>query len=48
MTEGIRIAFSYLSRRNFQRIPQPDGVLKMKPVWFGDAMREWEKSRNAS
>jgi hypothetical protein len=36
---------AYLSRRNFRRIPHPNRLLKMGPVWFEKTVAEWERSR---
>ncbi len=35
---------SYLSRGNFRRIPRPNRLLKMGPLWFEVAVEEWERS----
>lgn len=37
---------SYLSRRNFRRIPRPNRVLAMGPVWFEGPVKEWERSKS--
>ena len=37
---------AYLSRRNFRRIPRPNRLLKMGPVWFEKTVMEWERSKN--
>lgn len=37
---------AYLSRRNFRRIPRPNRLLKMGPVWFEKTVSEWERSKN--
>jgi predicted DNA-binding transcriptional regulator AlpA len=45
---GRRLGFkrhtvlAYLSRRNFRRIPRPNRVLAMGPVWYEKSIREWE------
>ena len=36
---------AYLSRRNFRRIPRPNRLLAMGPIWFGKCVREWEARR---
>jgi predicted DNA-binding transcriptional regulator AlpA len=33
---------AYLSRRNFRRIPRPNRLLAMGPVWYEKSVREWE------
>jgi hypothetical protein len=33
---------AYLSRRNFRRIPRPNRLLAMGPVWYEKCVREWE------
>jgi predicted DNA-binding transcriptional regulator AlpA len=33
---------AYLSRRNFRRIPRPNRLLAMGPVWYEMSVREWE------
>jgi hypothetical protein len=45
---GLRLCFkrdtvlAYLSRRNFRRIPPPNRLLAMGPVWYEKSVREWE------
>jgi predicted DNA-binding transcriptional regulator AlpA len=45
---GRRLGFkrdtvlAYLSRRNFRRIPRPDRLLAMGPIWYEKSVREWE------
>jgi hypothetical protein len=45
---GSRLGFkrdtvlAYLSRRNFRRIPRPNGLLAMGPIWYERTVREWE------
>jgi predicted DNA-binding transcriptional regulator AlpA len=45
---GIRLGFkrdtvlAYLSRRNFRRIPRPNRLLAMGPVWYEESVRAWE------
>jgi predicted DNA-binding transcriptional regulator AlpA len=34
---------AYLSRRNFGRIPRPNRLLKMGPVWFEKSVTEWQR-----
>jgi predicted DNA-binding transcriptional regulator AlpA len=33
---------AYLSRRNFGRIPRPNRLLAMGPIWYEKSVREWE------
>ena len=33
---------AYLSRRNFHRIPRPNRLLAMGPIWYEKSEREWE------
>jgi predicted DNA-binding transcriptional regulator AlpA len=33
---------AYLSRRNFRRIPRPNRLLAMGPIWYEMSVREWE------
>jgi predicted DNA-binding transcriptional regulator AlpA len=45
---GRRLGFKrdtvlgYLSRRNFGRIPRPNRLLAMGPIWYEKSVREWE------
>jgi hypothetical protein len=45
---GQRLGFkrdtvlAYLSRRNFRRIPRPNRLLAMGPIWYEKSVREWE------
>ena len=45
---GRRLGFkgdtvlAYLSRRNFKRIPRPNRLLAMGPIWYDKSVREWE------
>jgi len=45
---GSRLGFkrdtvlAYLSRRNFRRIPRPNRLLAMGPIWYEKSVREWE------
>jgi hypothetical protein len=45
---GRRLSFkretvlAYLSRRNFRRIPRPNRLLAMGPIWYEKSVREWE------
>jgi predicted DNA-binding transcriptional regulator AlpA len=45
---GRRLGFkrdtvlAYLSRSNFQRIPRPNRLLAMGPIWYEKSVREWE------
>ncbi len=34
---------TYLSRRNFRRIPRPNRLLRMGPLWFEGTVAEWER-----
>jgi predicted DNA-binding transcriptional regulator AlpA len=44
---GRRLGFkrdtvlAYLSRRNFRRIPRPNRLLAMGPIWYEKSVREW-------
>jgi predicted DNA-binding transcriptional regulator AlpA len=33
---------TYLSRRNFRRIPRPNRLLAMGPIWYEKSVKEWE------
>jgi hypothetical protein len=45
---GRRLGFkrdtvlTYLSRRNFRRIPPPNRLLAMGPIWYEKSAKEWE------
>jgi hypothetical protein len=45
---GRRLGFkrdtvlAYLSRRNFRRIPRPNRLLAMGPIWYEKSVGEWE------
>jgi hypothetical protein len=45
---GRRLGFkrdtvlAYLSRRNFGRVPRPNRLLAMGPIWYEKSVREWE------
>jgi predicted DNA-binding transcriptional regulator AlpA len=45
---GRRLGFkrdtvlAYLSRRNFGRIPRPNRLLAMGPIWYEESVKEWE------
>ena len=45
---GRRLGFkrdtvlAYLSRRNVRRIPRPNRLLAMGPIWYEKSVREWE------
>jgi predicted DNA-binding transcriptional regulator AlpA len=47
---GRRLGFkrdtvlAYLSRRNFGRMPRPNRLLAMGPVWYEKSVKEWEAS----
>jgi predicted DNA-binding transcriptional regulator AlpA len=48
MALGRRLGFkratvlAYLSRRNFRRIPRPNRLLSMGPIWYEQSVEEWE------
>jgi hypothetical protein len=44
---GLRrdTVLAYLSRRNFGRIPRPNRSLKMGPVWYERAVRDFERKQ---
>jgi predicted DNA-binding transcriptional regulator AlpA len=33
---------AYLSRRNFRRIPRPNRLLAMGPIWYEKSVRDWQ------
>jgi predicted DNA-binding transcriptional regulator AlpA len=45
---GRRLGFkrdtvlAYLSRRDFRRIPRPNRLLAMGPLWYEKSVREWQ------
>ena len=45
---GKRLGFkrdtvlAYLSRRNFGRVPRPNHLLVMGPIWYEKSVKEWE------
>jgi len=45
---GRRLSFkrdtvlAYLSRRNFGRIPRPNRLLAMGPIWYEKSVKEWQ------
>jgi predicted DNA-binding transcriptional regulator AlpA len=45
---GRRLGFkrdtvlAYLSRKNFRRIPRPNRLLAMGPIWYENSVKEWE------
>jgi predicted DNA-binding transcriptional regulator AlpA len=45
---GKRLGFkretvlAYLSRRNFRRIPRPNRLLAMGPIWYEKSVKGWE------
>jgi hypothetical protein len=49
---GKRLGFkrdtvlAYLSRRNFRRIPRPNCLLAMGPIWYEKSVKEWEAQEN--
>ena len=50
---GKRLGFkrdtvlAYLSRRNFRRIPRPNRLLAMGPIWYEKSVREWEEKEES-
>jgi predicted DNA-binding transcriptional regulator AlpA len=48
---GKRLGFkrdtvlAYLSRRNFRRIPRPNRLLAMGPIWYERSVKEWESKQ---
>jgi hypothetical protein len=48
---GRRLGFkrdtvlAYLSRRNFRRIPRPNRLLAIGPIWYEKCVREWEAKK---
>ena len=48
---GRRLGFkrdtvlAYLSRRNFGRIPRPNRLLAMGPIWYDKSVRVWEEKQ---
>jgi hypothetical protein len=46
---GRRLGFkrdtvlAYLSRRNFRRVPRPNGQLAMGPIWYEKSVKDWEE-----
>ena len=50
---GRRLGFkrdtvlAYLSRRNFKRIPRPNRLLAMGPIWYEMSVRDWEAKEEA-
>jgi predicted DNA-binding transcriptional regulator AlpA len=50
---GRRLGFkrdtvlAYLSRRNFRRIPRPNRLLAMGPIWYEKSVREWEEKEES-
>jgi len=38
---------AYLSRRNFRRIPRPNRLLAMGPIWYEKSVREWEAKKES-
>jgi predicted DNA-binding transcriptional regulator AlpA len=47
---GSRLGFkrdtvlAYLSRRNFRRMPRPNRLRAMGPIWYEKSVREWEET----
>jgi predicted DNA-binding transcriptional regulator AlpA len=37
---------AYLSRRNFRRIPRPNRLLAMGPIWYEKSVKEWEEKED--
>jgi len=50
---GRRLGFkrdtvlAYLSRRNFRRIPRPNRLLAMGPIWYEKSVKEWEEKEES-
>ena len=48
---GRRLGFkratvlAYLSRRTFGRIPRPNRLLAMGPIWYEKSVGEWEATK---
>jgi predicted DNA-binding transcriptional regulator AlpA len=48
---GKRLGFkretvlAYLSRRTFRRIPRPNRLLAMEPIWYEKSVKEWEATK---
>ena len=48
---GKRLGFkretvlAYLSRRTFRRIPRPNRLLAMGPIWYEKSVKEWEATK---
>jgi predicted DNA-binding transcriptional regulator AlpA len=46
---GRRLGFkrdtvlAYLSRRNFRRMPRPNRLLAMGPIWYEKSVKDWER-----
>jgi hypothetical protein len=36
---------SYLARKNYRVIPEPDRRLAMGPLWYEGNVRQWESNR---
>jgi predicted DNA-binding transcriptional regulator AlpA len=49
---GSRLGFkrdtvlTYLSRRNFRRIPRPNRLLAMGSIWYEKSVKEWEAKKD--
>jgi predicted DNA-binding transcriptional regulator AlpA len=49
---GRRLGFkrdtvlAYLSRRNFKRIPRPNRLLAMGPLWYEKSVKEWQEKKD--
>jgi hypothetical protein len=39
---------AHLSRRNFRRIPHPNRLLAMGPIWYEKSIRVWEEEKGLS
>ncbi len=37
---------AYLSRRNFRRIPRPNRLLAMGPIWYEKSVKDWEEKED--
>lgn len=47
---GLRrgTVLAYLSRGNYRSIPRPNRKLAMGPVWYEQAVQEWESRRGGA
>jgi predicted DNA-binding transcriptional regulator AlpA len=48
---GKRLGFkremvlAYLSRRTFRRVPRPNRLLAMGPIWYEKSVKAWEATK---